>query len=67
MAQVNFFCTECSGEIFETSAIPNGSNSFAGAICQDCGHVVTAAESAQFDDNTSDDIADFHLKDLFKP
>jgi len=67
MAKVNFFCTECSGEIFESSAIPNGSNSFEGAICQGCGHVVTADESAEFDDKISEEVADFHLKDLFKP
>lgn len=48
MAQVSFFCTECSGEIFESSLIPNGANSFTGAICAGCGHVVTGEESARF-------------------
>ena len=66
MAQVKFFCTECSGEIFDTSAIPNGSDSFAGAICQDCGHVVTDDESLEFDEQAVNDAADSLLRNLFK-
>lgn len=50
MNTIKFSCPECGGEVFDTSFKPQGSDSFAGAICKNCGHLVTEDESSQFDD-----------------
>ncbi|WP_418271166.1 ECs_2282 family putative zinc-binding protein [Klebsiella variicola] len=66
MSEIKFPCPECSGEIFDVSAIPEGSDSFAGAVCGNCGHLVTEDESSQFDDQVADDFFDSLTRDLFK-
>ncbi|EPG3036319.1 ECs_2282 family putative zinc-binding protein [Citrobacter freundii] len=65
MDEVKFSCPECSGEIFDVSAISEGSDSFAGAVCSSCGHVVTEDESSQFDDQIADDYLDSLTRNLF--
>ncbi|WP_447208853.1 ECs_2282 family putative zinc-binding protein [Citrobacter amalonaticus] len=66
MSEIKFSCPECSGEIFDVSAIPEGSDSFAGAVCDNCGHLVTEDESAQFDDQIADDLFDSLTRNLSK-
>ncbi|HIA7459482.1 TPA: ECs_2282 family putative zinc-binding protein, partial [Escherichia coli] len=54
------------GEVFDTSFKPQGSDSFAGAICKNCGHLVTEDESSQFDDEIVDNIFGALTRDFLK-
>ncbi|WP_425133726.1 ECs_2282 family putative zinc-binding protein [Enterobacter hormaechei] len=65
MDEVKFSCPECSGELFDSTAIPEGSDSFAGAVCGNCGHVVTEDESSQFDTQLANDYFDNLTRNLF--
>ncbi|WP_458294925.1 ECs_2282 family putative zinc-binding protein [Klebsiella michiganensis] len=66
MSEVKFSCPECSGEAFDVTAITESSDSFAGAICDNCGHVVTEDESSQFDEQLVDDVFNSLVGKLFK-
>ena len=65
MDEVKFSCPECSGELFDSTAILEGSDSFAGAVCGNCGHVVTEDESSQFDTQLANDYFDNLTRNLF--
>ncbi|EEW2020633.1 ECs_2282 family putative zinc-binding protein [Escherichia coli] len=66
MNTIKFSCPECGGEVFDTSFKPQGSDSFAGAICKSCGHLVTEDESSQFDDEIVDNIFGALTRDFLK-
>ncbi|WP_431221694.1 ECs_2282 family putative zinc-binding protein [Serratia sp. L9] len=62
MENVNFSCPECGCEVFDTAAISEHPDSFAGAICADCGHVVTEDETLEGDEKIFDDLVGILFK-----
>lgn len=66
MDHVNFACPECGCEVFDTAAISEHPDSFAGAICADCGHVVTDDDTLESDEKLIDEVFGDLVGKLFK-